>query len=88
MDKWERFDEKLLPKKEDFYSSLNMEDITVAAMSMQFVKMQKYEKAQVSIMPCMFKVIHYHFQIFLRILEINVLKYMTLILLIFYLHQD
>ena len=84
MDKWERFDEKLLPKMEDFYSSLNMEDITVAAISMQ----KKYEKAQVSIMPCMFKVIHYHFQIFLRILEINVLKYMNLILLIFYLHQD
>ena len=84
MDKWERFDEKLLPKMEDFYSILNMEDITVAAISMQ----KKYEKAQVSIMPCMFKVIHYHFQIFLRILEINILKYMNVILLIFYLHQD
>ena len=28
MDGWERFDEALLPKKEDFYSSLNMENIT------------------------------------------------------------
>ena len=28
MDSWERFDEKLLPDKEIFYSSLNMEDIT------------------------------------------------------------
>ena len=28
MDSWERFDEKLLPDKEAFYSSLNMEDIT------------------------------------------------------------
>ena len=28
MDSWERFNEKLLPDKEDFYSSLNMEDIT------------------------------------------------------------
>ena len=27
MDGWERFDEALLPKKEDFYSSLNMENI-------------------------------------------------------------
>ena len=28
MDSWERFDEILLPNKEDFYSSLNMEGIT------------------------------------------------------------
>ena len=28
MDAWERFDEKLLPDKEAFYSILNMEDIT------------------------------------------------------------
>ena len=28
MDSWERSDETLLPKKEDFYSSLNMENIT------------------------------------------------------------
>ena len=28
MDSWERFNEKLLPDKEAFYSSLNMEDVT------------------------------------------------------------
>ena len=28
MDIWERFDETLLPDREAFYSSLNMEDIT------------------------------------------------------------
>ena len=28
MDSWERFDKKLLPKKENLYSSLNMEDVT------------------------------------------------------------
>ena len=28
MDSWERFDETLLPNKKDFYSSLNMEEIT------------------------------------------------------------
>ena len=27
MDSWERFDEKLLPNKKDFYCNLNMEDI-------------------------------------------------------------
>ena len=28
MNSWERFDEKLLPKKRNFYIDLNMEDIT------------------------------------------------------------
>ena len=28
MDSWERFDETSLSDKEDFYSNLNMEDIT------------------------------------------------------------
>ena len=28
MDDWENFNEKSLPEKEDFYSPLNMEDIT------------------------------------------------------------
>ena len=30
MDEWEKFIEKSLPEKEEFYSSLNMEDITDA----------------------------------------------------------
>ena len=28
MSSWERFDESSLPDKEDFYSSLNIKDIT------------------------------------------------------------
>ena len=28
MDNWERFDDASLPYKEDFYSNLNIEDIT------------------------------------------------------------
>ena len=28
MDDWQKFNEKLLPEKEDFYSHLNMEDVT------------------------------------------------------------
>ena len=40
MDDWEKFNETLLPKKEDFYSHLNMEDITDAdyAQQKEFVK--------------------------------------------------
>ena len=30
MDSWKRFDEASLPEKEDYYSNLNMEDITDA----------------------------------------------------------
>ena len=30
MDDWEKFNETLLPEKEDFYSHLNMEDVTDA----------------------------------------------------------
>ena len=30
MDDWETFNETLLPEKEDFYSHLNMEDVTDA----------------------------------------------------------
>ena len=30
MDEWNKFNETSLPKKEDFYSNLNMEDITDA----------------------------------------------------------
>ena len=30
IDKWEKFNETLLPEKEEFYSNLNMEDITDA----------------------------------------------------------
>ena len=30
MDDWEKFNKSLLPEKEDFYSHLNMEDVTDA----------------------------------------------------------
>ena len=39
-------------------------------------------------MTCMFKVIHYCFQMYLQTLETSVSKYMKSILLIFCLHQD
>ena len=87
MDSWERFDETSLPNKKAFYSELNLEDITD----------KDYEHAQkvwevfeilATIMTYMFKVVHYCLQMYLKTLEISVLKYMDLILLIFCLHQD
>ena len=38
MNDWKKFDEKLLPEKRDFYSHLNMEDISDAK---EFVKILK-----------------------------------------------
>ena len=76
MDSLERFDEELLRDKEAFCSSLNMQDIT--DVNYRHAK-KKYSKT---------RVIHYYLQLYLRILEINVLKCINLILLIFYLHQD
>ena len=35
MGSWERFDEAILSKKEYFYSSLNMENITMLIIGMQ-----------------------------------------------------
>ena len=89
MDRWERFDETALPDKKSFYSSLNMEDIT----DVDYRHAKKYSKALiikilVIIMTCMFKVVHYYLQMYLKILETIVLKYMNLILLISYLHLN
>ena len=43
MDDWEKFNETSLPEKENFYSNLNMEDITDADYRTQkeFVKILK-----------------------------------------------
>ena len=38
MDSWERFDEKLIPSKKDFYSNLNLEDITDIAVDYTHAK--------------------------------------------------
>ena len=43
MDDWENFNETLLPEKADFYSHLNMENITdaVCATEKEFLKISK-----------------------------------------------
>ena len=81
---WKNFDETTLPNKEDFYSSLIMEKIT----DVDYMHAKKYLKSLmikilVIIMIYIFKVIHYYLLMYLRILEINTLKYMKLILLLF-----
>ena len=84
----ERIDKKSLPVKEAFYSSLVMEGITSVDIGMrrEYIK-NLNKKTQVIIMTCMFKVIHYCLQVFLKTFETSPLKYLSLILFIFCLHQ-
>ena len=89
MDSWERFNETSLPNKKAFYSKLNLEDITDKDHEHAQKVWEVFEiKILVSIMTCMLKVIHYCLQMYLKTLEISVLKYINLILLIFCLHRD
>ena len=89
MDSWGRFNETSLLDKKDFYSELNKKDITHKDYEHYQKVWEVFEiKNLVSIMTCMFKMIHYCLQMYLKTLETNLWKYMNLILLIFYLHQD
>ena len=89
MDSWERFDETAFPDKEVFYSSLNIEDITDLDhrhakrlfKNLNNKNLGDYHDLYV-------QVIHYWLEMYLKILETNVLKYMNLILLISYMHLD
>ena len=81
MDSWERFEETSLPDKKAFYRELNLENIT----DKDYNHAQKVWEVFIilaSIMTCMFSVIHYCLQMFLKNLETHVLKYMDLIPLI------
>ena len=75
MDSWERSDENTIPPKEAFYSKLNLEVLAMQTMSM-LEKYGKYlkQKILVSIMIYMFNVIHYCLQMYLKTLELSVLK--------------
>ena len=92
MDSWERFDEILLPRKEDFHSILNMENITINNNIIIGTQKECLKsliiKSWAIIMICVFNVIHYYLQMYLRILDINALKYLSLIQLIFCMHLD
>ena len=84
VDSWEKFDETSLPGKKAFYSKLNLEDITDKDYEHVKKVWNMFEiKNLGEFMTYMFKVIHYCLQIYLKTLEISVLKYMNLILLIF-----
>ena len=79
MDRWQRFDKTSLPDKEAFYSNLNMEDITDTdyTHANKIFKEFKIKHLGENIMICMCKVIHYCLQMYLKILETCVLKYIN-----------
>ena len=88
MDSWERFNKTYLPSKKDFYSKLILEDISDKDYSHAQKMFNEYCTNMVIIMICMFRLTHFCLQMFLKNLEINALKFMDLILLIFILHLD
>ena len=72
MDEWEKFNEKSLPENKDFYSNLNMEDVTDSDYKHSKtdfeIKVLK-QKIWVYIMICILKAIHYYCLIFLKTLK-------------------
>ena len=73
MDSWERFDETSLPDKEAFYSSLNVEytidaDLTHANKVFKEFKLKNRGD---------YHNLYYYLQMYLKILETYVLKYMN-----------
>ena len=60
MDDWKKFNETLLPEKDNFYSHLNMEDITDTDYTHARRSRRDLEmKIQENIKNYMFKAIHY-----------------------------
>ena len=90
MNSWEIFNETALPNKEDCYNGLNMEDIADidyrhAKKVFRELKMNNlgdYHDLYVQNYTLLWE------YTIMRILEINSLKYMSLILFISYQHQD
>ena len=68
MDEWEKFNETSLLEKEEFYSNLNMEDITNADY-LHAKRVCILCKIYVNITIFILKVIHYFWLMFLKTLE-------------------
>ena len=88
MNSWGKFDETSIPPEKAFYSELNEEGISDADYACVEKVWEIFKIKNLGIMICMLNAAHYCLQMFLKILEISVIKYMDLILLIFCLCQD
>ena len=82
MDSWKKFDETSLPDKGAVYNELTLEEFSDKDYAVFEIRNRgEYHD-------CMFSLIHYCLQIFLKNLKTRVLIYTNLILLIFYLRLD
>ena len=91
MDSLEWFDETSLPKKEDFYSNLNMEDITNADSKYAKRVWKDFKTSLKNLGEYHDLLVQsgtYSLQMYLKTFERHVLKFINLILLIFYQHLD
>ena len=92
MDSWERFNENTIPPKESFYSELNLENIMDKDYEhvkkvLETFEIKHFGEYHDLYVQCDLYV-YFCVLMYLKILEISVLKYISLILLIFCLHQD
>ena len=89
MDNWERFDEKSLPDKESFYSSLNMENIDDIDYRHRNNVFKKFKLKNLGEHHDLYvQSALYYLLMYLKTLEICALKCMSLILHISYRYQD
>ena len=88
MDNWERLDETSLPDKESFYSSLNMENIDDIDYRHGNNVFKKFKLKKENTTTYMCKATLHYLQMYLKTLEICVLKCMSLTLLISYHYED
>ena len=89
MDSWEKFNEKSLPPKKDFYSELTLEDITDKDYAHALKIWEVFEIRDMGEYHDLYiQTDTFYLQIYLKNLEINPLKYMDLILLTFILLVD
>ena len=86
MDNWEKFNETLLPIKEDFYIHLNMEDITDADHAHAKGVCKDFEIKRLGEYHDIY--VQSYTLLLADVLEICVLKYMILILQNFFQLQD
>ena len=88
IDDWKKFSETSLSEKEDFYSHLNMEDVTDAYYTHKKRVCKDFDKKHLGeYHDFIFKAIHYSYQMYLRTFKVCVSKHMNLTLLVFLLHQ-
>ena len=87
MNNWKRFDETSWSDQKAFCSKLKLKEISDEDYKQAQKLFEEFELKNLGEYHDLY-VSNYCLQIYLTILKINILKYMKLIMLIFYLHLD